>query len=312
MDSLRQKYQLGHIVDAGRTEFEKMKLMLDWVSRRFEHHSNNACKGRDALTILDEGEQGAQFRCVEYARVFANCMDAMGYPARTIGLTRFGTGFGTPLGHVCAEVWSNQYQKWIFFDGQNDAWWESRGVPLNAEECRRLFVAGRDSELVFVGQRRDWNYTQMSREWVSYFYHLDYGNNVAFFDTASTREQRNFELMSDAIVPELFSQGLPENLPLSSDEEAAYPRFNQTTIRLKHTNFTSPSDTLNVLLKHTMPWFEKFMVRLNGSYWKESTGNFQWILDKGENSIEAKAVNLAGAEGNVSRIVLRNNILKRP
>jgi hypothetical protein len=57
-----------------------------------------------------------------------------------------------------------------------------------------------------------------------------------------------------------------------------------------------------------MPFFEKFLVRINGSEWNESKDEFPWILNKGENIIEAKAVNLAGVESKLSRMVLRNNI----
>ncbi|MFI5250873.1 MAG: transglutaminase domain-containing protein [Bacteroidota bacterium] len=308
MDSLRRKYALAGIIKNGTNEFQKMKLMLHWVSNRFEHSSNNPCKGSDALSILADAEKGAQLRCVEYGRLFANCMDALGYPARTVGLTKFGTGFGTPLGHVGAEVWSNQFQKWIFFDGQNDAWWEAGGIPLSADECRQHYIHGDDSGIVFVGQNKGYDYGKIKSDWFPYFYHVDLSNNFAFFDSSIIRNKRYFEFTTDETIPELFSQGMPQNISLSSDREFLYPRLNQTTIHLLHTNLSSPSDTLNVIMTHSMSWFDKFMVRINGGEWKISEDQFQWLLAKGENTIEAKAVNTAGIEGRISRIQLRNNI----
>jgi hypothetical protein len=101
---------------------------------------------------------------------------------------------------------------------------------------------------------------------------------------------------------------MPQNFSLSSDREYLYPRFNQTSIALRHTNFNSPSDTLNVSLNHSMPWFDKFMVRINGGEWKTSKDNFHWVLAKGDNVIEAKAINEAGIEGKTSLIRLKKNI----
>lgn len=308
MDSLRRKYKLDEIVRKGTTEFEKMKLLLRWTSHRFEHHSSNLCKGRDALAILDQGERGAQFCCTEYANVLANCLVALGYPARTISLTWLGEGFRSPDAHMCVEAWSNQFQKWILLDGQNDAWWEHYGIPLSAQECRHLLVSGRDSEMTFVGQDKDVDYAGGKTYWVSHFYHLGIGNYYAYFDPVNQVKSRYCEYVDDEITPELYSRGMPDSPPLSSDYETIYPQLNQTTIRLKHINFQSASDSLHIVLNHTMPWFDRFMVRINGSEWKESSGDFVWMLEKGENTIEAKAVNLAGIEGKTSKIVLRDNI----
>ena len=106
---------------------------------------------------------------------------------------------------------------------------------------------------------------------------------------------------------------VPEDgyVSLSLGYEDGYPQLNQTTIQLQHTNFRSPSDTHDVILRHTMPWFQKFLVRINGADWKNSEPDFLWVLEAGENTIEAKAINLAGVEGSTSRIVLRDNITKK-
>jgi hypothetical protein len=312
MDTLRQKYQLSKIVESGNTEFDKMKLLLAWTSTRFTHHSSNFCKGGNALAILAEAEKGAQFSCSDYSRLLANCLDALGYPARTIGLTWLGSGFGNPDAHVCTETWSNQFQKWILLDGQNNAWWEHDGVPLNAVECRNLYANGRDSEIVFVGQQKDIDYTQAKAYWISHFYHLELGNYYAFFDTKQLSKRRYFQLVTDGVMPELFSRGMPDSPPLSNDEQNAYPMLNQTNISLQHMNERTPSDTLEIRLRHTMPWFATFMVRINGSDWKQSNDTLVWILKPGENSVEAKAFSLAGIEGRARKIVLRNNILKKP
>lgn len=308
MDTLRRRYQLHTIIKSGKNEFDKMRLLLDWVANRWKHTGDNEAKEPNALAILEAAEKGERFRCVEYAIVLANCLTAVGYPARTVGLSRLGKAYGQGKGHVCAEVWSNQYQKWILLDGQNDAWWESNGMPLSAYECRQLFVNGREDELQFIGQHKEADYPGMKPAWDAYFYHLTYGYHNLFFQPLPQGQEYGLDLVSGNVTPELYFQRSPNNQTITDDYEDIYPQLNQTKITLRHTNLRVPSDTLEVVLTHTMPYFDRFMVRINGSNWKESSDTFIWMLNKGDNTIEAKAVNLAGIEGKPSRIVLRNNI----
>ncbi len=307
MDSLRNKYSLYSIIEDGKTEFEKLKRLLDWVSNRWEHVGDNATKEWNALAILDAVAKGERFRCVEYSIVFANCAAAIGYPARIIGLSRLGVAYGSGKGHVCTEVWSNQYQKWLLFDPQNNAWWEAEGVPLNAQECRRMFINDREEDMQFIGQNDEYDYNQLKSSWIIYFYHLVYPYNNHFFEKAPEGSLKDCEFISDGVVPELYFQKNPQNRLITSDEREAYPQLNKTKISLRHTNM-SPTETLKVILTHTMPFFDMFMVRINGENWKKSEAEFLWPLAEDENTIEVQAVNLAGFAGQVSRIVLKNNI----
>jgi hypothetical protein len=307
MDSLREKYHLAKIIENGKTEFEKMKLLLNWVSTRWKHNGNNTCKEKNALAILAAADKGEQFACIDYAITLANCMTALGYPARWVGLRMYGEAFGNGKGHSCIEVWSNQFQKWILLDGQNNAWWESGGVPLNAHECRQFCTNDKEDLIKFIGQFKDIDYNQIKSEWDIYFYHLVFSDNNSYF-SSPRQKGTTFELISDSIAQEIFLEGFPENLTKTNDIQEIYPRLNQTVITVHHVNTYIPSDTIIIKLTHTMPFFQKFLVRINGSELKESIDEFPWILKKGENAIEVKAVNLANIEGKVSRIVLRNNI----
>jgi|GEM_PF-2545466 len=308
MDSLRLKYRLQKIVEQGQTEFGKMKLLLNWVATRWRHNGNNTCKVHNALAILDAAEKGETFACVDYSIVLTQCLTVLGYPARSVGLWKLGVAYGNAKGHRCTEVWSNQYGKWILLDGQNNGWWESGGVPLSAQECRHLYVKGKDGELKFVGQHKDIDYASIKPQWSDYFHHIILSCDNAYFDPAPKGRGPSFEFLADSVSPELFSEGWPVNLPAREDNYEAYPSLNQTAIRLLHQNDNSPSDTLLVELKNTTPFFDRYLVRIDGSGWRVSASNFVWVLNKGENSLQAKAINLAGVEGRTSRIVLRNNI----
>ena len=65
---------------------------------------------------------------------------------------------------------------------------------------------------------------------------------------------------------------------------------------------------MSVILAHTMPYFDMYLVRINEMDWEEVEDTFQWVLNEGVNIIEAKAVNVAGIEGRTSRVILRSNL----
>jgi hypothetical protein len=228
-----------------------------------------------------------------------------------MGIMKYGIATGNGMGHRCTEVWSNQYGKWILLDGQNNAWWESNGIPLNADECRNFLVNNREAEIDFVGQHKEVDYAALKGSWIGYFYHVWFPFDNQFWGNTKIAGERNAEYIAGGISPELFSNRWALNLFVIDDHNRAYPPLNQTNIRFK-LNTSTASDTVNVIIAHSMPFFDKFLVRLNGTEWKEEKETFQWVLSKGENIIEAKAINLAGVEGNTSRIVLRNNIAWKP
>lgn len=303
MDSLREKYQLAQIVKPGNNEFDKIARLLDWVSHRWEHRGDT-CANSNALAILAAAEKGARFCCGSYAYVLQTCLAATGYPSRFVGLMRQG-GYKNGSGHGCVEVWSNQYQKWILLDAQNDAWWELDGTPLSAYECRRLFVDEKEGGIIFRGQRAEFDYGKMKSEWVSYFYHLFYYDNPQLDDN---KADAGIELIDTGVVPEIYAEGFPNTRAIIDDYNEEYPRLNQTKISFRHINRNAPSDSLEIFLSHTMPYFDRFLIRINSRDWKESKDTFIWALDDGENIIEAKAMNAAGIEGKISRMVLRSNI----
>ncbi|UCG61250.1 MAG: hypothetical protein JSV52_13155 [Candidatus Zixiibacteriota bacterium] len=296
-DTLRDRYQLRDIVDSASSEFEQMKLMLNWVATRWRHDGKNMAKDRSALAILKEAEAGKRFCCANYADVTLECMKALGFPARFVGLHADDAGYRMSGGHGCVEVWSNEYQKWLLVDGQNNAWWESQGQPLSGYECHQLFVDGRDDQLDFVGQHEHINYLEMKSSWTGYFHRV-----IPYWMKTS------FQLVSDESTPALVHQKYFLQTEITDDYRRVYPQLNRTRITIKQYKESGSLDTLSIILTHTMPYFDKFMVRINETAWNESNDTIQWALSRGINTIEAKAINLAGVEGKASRIVVLNNL----
>jgi hypothetical protein len=157
---LRTRYRLDSIAAQGRDERGRILAIMHWTHTRWTHNGSNQPSAPRALTILEEAEKGARFRCVEYGIVLKSALAAIGQPARTLGLktrdverTRIGAG------HVCAEVWSHEHRKWVLVDAQYDVMPMAGDTPLNAVELQDALVHEKPITLIdvngpVIGKRR--------------------------------------------------------------------------------------------------------------------------------------------------------------
>jgi hypothetical protein len=117
--------------------------VADWTHSRWKHNGSHEPSRPDALTILREAAAGKKFRCVEYARVSADALLALGMKARVLNLkTRDAAQRKSGAGHVLTEVWLPGYNKWVLADAQFNVVPVLAGNPLNAVELRRAFDDG--------------------------------------------------------------------------------------------------------------------------------------------------------------------------
>ncbi|NDK56983.1 transglutaminase-like domain-containing protein [Pontibacter fetidus] len=141
MNTLRTQYNLDEIVKGAANDTEKALRMVNWVHKQWDHNGMNQPSNPDALTILAEVKEGKQFRCVEYGIVTTACLNAIGLPARKLGLktkdvetTQYGAG------HVLLEVYLPDLKKWVMLDGQFDVMPVLNNVPLNAVEFQQAIA----------------------------------------------------------------------------------------------------------------------------------------------------------------------------
>ncbi|WP_126970383.1 transglutaminase-like domain-containing protein [Gynurincola endophyticus] len=147
--ALRKEYQLDSIVKDSKTDFEKLSKIQSWVQGRWKHDGENVPEYNDAMYILKEAEKGRRFRCVEYSIVANQCLAALGFRVRTLGLmakdisdVKWGGG------HVVNEVYLDDIKKWVFIDPQYDVITTYNGQPLNAVELQYCIANAKDFELV--------------------------------------------------------------------------------------------------------------------------------------------------------------------
>lgn len=79
--------------------------------------------------------------CTHVARMFVLTATALGYPARVVNVARGVDKIEDNLhGHMVIDVWSNQYQKWVYMDVLFDFHYEDAdGTPLSLLEARDLY-----------------------------------------------------------------------------------------------------------------------------------------------------------------------------
>ncbi len=231
MVKLRTKYGLDEVVRGAGDEYEKLRLLLAWAQKRWKHNGSNTPSKYDPLTILEEASEGKEFRCVEYAIVVASCARALGMPSRTLGLKRPDVETAeSGAGHVVAEVWLRQFDKWVFMDGQWGAMAERDGVPLNAVEFQDAIARkqpGLKVRLVSGGSQEDY------LEWIlPYLYYLDFNPGNLFYPSASQQQAPRVPTImlvpKGAAKPRVFQRNSPiRNCTYTSNPAAFYPRMGE-------------------------------------------------------------------------------------
>lgn len=147
---LRRTYELDKIVAGAETEFEVITRLAAWSATRWQRmHLKESYPCYNALEILKLHPDGTPVGgfCQQSNLVFLQACESFGLTGRMVSL---GPGHMTEKirsGHETVEIWSNEFGKWIYIDG-NTAWYaidQATKVPLSCLELRqRQLAAFRD------------------------------------------------------------------------------------------------------------------------------------------------------------------------
>jgi len=221
---LRNTYKLDVLANSHERELDKILSILDWTSNQWEHNGSNNPSRQDALTILKEAHEGKQFRCVEYGIVATSALNSIGIPARTIGLkTRDVEKVMRGGGHVVTEVFSKEYDKWIFIDPQFDIMPVLNGNPLNGVEFQKE-IYNKNVNLKLINKQGELNKTDSENyiKWVGkYLFYFD-----VLFDQ-STLNSNNFKSINRMTKLTLVPVGCKE------------PRIFQRHSKIDYSYYTS-------------------------------------------------------------------------
>jgi transglutaminase-like putative cysteine protease len=231
MVKLRNEYDLEGLVSSAKDDYEKLRLITGWVQKQWRHSGNNKPSKSDPLTILKEASEGKRFRCVEYAKVVAGCARSLGMPARTLGLKRPDVETAkSGAGHVVAEVWLEQFNKWVFVDGQWGAIPEADGIPLNAVEFQDAIARENPGlKIRFAAKKDEIEYLAWVAHYLCYF---DFNLNQRLYN-AETEEERISGSKGKVMLvprgvkkPKVFQRKFPiTNCTYISNPKVFYPQM---------------------------------------------------------------------------------------
>jgi hypothetical protein len=319
LKELREKYRLEAVVAAGKDEFERQVILMDWVHNRFRKFGQPSRSTKGALEILEGIEQGGTFFCTQYAQLMASAAASIGWVDRVLALRRHQgvNAKGGSTEHSTTEIWSNQHRKWVMLDPTSNMYLEKGGVPLNAWEIRQEWFYHDGKELVFVIGKERQRYKKsdlpiflrkfdgfgdltVEPDELDKYGFIGYVPNSDLMDSG-------FDYGGMFIVKDTLCDGTQwhkRDLPKDPANEPYFP-IGQAAVSVRPEN-----DKLVVLLKTLTPNFKAFEVKeSNGKTvgeWRGAGGNeIEWNLQPGMNRFEARTVNAFGVKGPVSVLEVR-------
>lgn len=330
MAALRTKYKLDEVVAGAKTELEAMVKLRHWVANqwRFKAPAENY-PAWDADEILTR-KYGF---CVQYAIVFMQCATALGRQSRFVFGNHSGAIDGG--GHEVAEWWSNEHGKWVFFDC-NQNWFyinPKTGVPYSMLEVHDALIRE-----YYGGGFAEWAKRPREAKYSPDFA-CCYGASVVP-NEPSRASQKKWHIKDGLYrVPSrwLHVRYMPRNNFLAqptpvpkvqgchwdySDyviwEDAQTPRdylYRNFTARRNDVNWSinqvrfaaacgDKPGVLDVQLGTFTPYFDTYLVNVDGKGWAPADRAFTWTLHAGTNRLEMRVRNTSGVLGLPSLIEL--------
>lgn len=150
--ALRRQYKLEDVTAGAETEFELIKQLAGWSSGLWQRmHLSKSYPPYRSLEILKTHEDGTPVGgfCQQYNIVFLQACESFGLVGRLVSIGPGNMTDRIRSGHETVEIWSNEFHKWIYIDG-NTAWYavdKKSRIPLSLRELReRQLAALRDDD----------------------------------------------------------------------------------------------------------------------------------------------------------------------
>ena len=304
---LRERYHLDEVVAAGKTEFDKQVLLLDWVNHRFKKFGRPSSPARGALEILPAIDEGNSFFCSHYGDVMVSAAASLGWIDRPLALRRPDNIGRGSTEHTSTEIWSNQFRKWVLFDPTFAMYMEKDGVPLSAYEFRQewfyrdardvVFVLDKDRKRyrksdmpVFRGRYPGFGNLVLDGGATNVYAFIGYVPNTNLMDAGS--DYGRMFITEDHVCD--GTSWHKRTIPADPAHDPYFP-INQAALTL-----TPSGSALRVSLKTLTPNFKTYLCRIDGGEWSPVGASFDWTPHDGSNRLEMKTVNRFGVDGPVS------------
>jgi len=331
---LRERFELDAVVAGAQTEFERIERLMAWAYwiplKRCSHFPWNVLDwlklerdGQGAIRMNEYRQRRRDAMCLYPNVVLVAAYLSVGIPARHVNFHSEGM-----TGHEIAEVWSNDYRKWVHVDATRDYYWYDRATltPLDTQEIHQVLI----------------DRLERAERWDSpYLFRQDLKALVEDLPIAFREGNHKFPVEEGALflfrsfchfrmVPRYNVFSEPRPLPVSqgtevwgwngylnwADDKAPplahfthhtnrradfYPTLNQTRFTLER---DGDPETLRVHLETDMPNFAGYLASVDREAWEERPGRFAWRLHEGLNTLRVRSRNRAGVEGIVSAVTV--------
>lgn len=312
---LRSYTGIEKVISRDETDFVQALKIAKFTSEAWGHDGfNSNPKKQDALTILKLAEKGASFACVQFASVFVQLCQSVGIPARVLKVRTKNPELGSSgHGHVTAEYFDNQLCKWVWVDPQIHAYAVYRNTPLSCNELAELIVAGEKPTIKFTARtlayvKNNRAHFKVLKNFVRrYVWSSCVGGLTAFYTKQS--HLTNVGCKRKSVLPTITFQGFADKSPLYLSREIFDAPLNCCQIQFEtkapkkivnwkdlkdykeraHQNFARGEITLN--LSHSTPWFESYIIFINGKKKILKAHQFTFKLAEGLNTVQVQTMN---------------------
>lgn len=338
LDHYRTSHKLDEYLGIPESEFELMMRLLNWAYKIPLTHEGYSWNWNDVTEIeMHEGGMPLMNGPFEGRRMVGMCLFpnqaligallSKGFQARHVNLHSEGL-----VGHEAVEVWSNEYNKWIYLDATRDYYYfdPETGEPLNLLELHNLLAEQMPSS-------EDWREPfgpHMGKELAS---QIDVGMRQGENDYSIEPDGRKIlQIMGHfRIIPRNDFLSNPHPVPVRTGatmwgwdgflnwyDETFPKRLEYQRQTSRPSDFYEPLNQAKVYLTETdeagllqvqvdtyVPGgFDTLLVRFDGNEWQPaSEASWYWNLDQGHNRIEVRTRNVRGVLGPVSELAVNYN-----
>ncbi len=185
-------YKLNNLYKQSDSDLDKALAVLHWSNQQWKHNGSNPAPSNNAFDILEKAKKGKCFRCTEYAIVFSTAANACGLKARTLDLkTKDCESRESGAGHSTAEVYLEDFGKWVFMDPQNDVVAFKDSIPLNAYEFRMAIEE--NPALIDIFYKGSWVADDFAKQVIDWIYPYLYFMEVPFDNRYGVEQKASCE-----------------------------------------------------------------------------------------------------------------------
>lgn len=295
LQRLRIEYRLDEVIRPGQDEFAQMVLLRDWLHQRWQYGDTEKVDFNfNALDVLQRARNGERFFCSEYGTTFVQAAASLGWTARYVGIKS----------HVVAEIWSNQWKKWVMMDPSFNIHYELAGTPQNALELRHLWLSGKWPNVRAVygpsgvtNGTSDVDPYKLIDNYINFYVRMRndwFSNRLPHWHPLSNSIMNGVEWVDERSADNiLMSQE-------TADPADLYWQLNTVAIAVQIDK--ENSSRIFLRFETLTPNFSHFVLKIDGEEQEWKAGAFTWPLRPGKNRLEVVPVNAFGVSGSVSHV----------